>query len=80
MPFATEAARRWTLVATILGSSLTFIDDTVVNVAWPALQSHLYATITDVQWIALFGILLVRVFDTRPESCRVTCPVWLPEL
>jgi MFS family permease len=44
-------ARQWTLVATILGSSLTFIDATVVNVALPALQADLHATITDLQWV-----------------------------
>jgi len=43
--------RRWTLVATILASSMTFIDGTVVNVALPALQKSLGATITDVQWV-----------------------------
>src|SRR6266702_825340 len=42
---------RWTLAATILGSSMTFIDATVVNVALPALQADLHATITDVQWV-----------------------------
>jgi EmrB/QacA subfamily drug resistance transporter len=46
-----RSSRRWTLVATILGSSLTFIDGTVVNVALPALQASLHATITDVQWV-----------------------------
>ena len=46
-----SASRRWTLVATIIGSSLTFIDATVVNVALPALQADLRATITDVQWV-----------------------------
>ena len=45
------ASSRWTLVATILGSSMTFIDATVVNVALPALQTDLHATITDVQWV-----------------------------
>src|SRR5215217_3710743 len=58
-------ARRWTLVATILGSSLTFIDGTVVNVALPALQADLGATITDVQWVieayALFLGALILV-------------------
>src|SRR5438045_9668246 len=60
-----RAVRRWTLVATILGSSLTFVDSTVVNVALPALQADLHATITDVQWVieayALFlgGLILV---------------------
>ena len=41
----------WILAATILGSSLAFIDGTVVNVALPALQSNLNATAIDVQWI-----------------------------
>jgi MFS family permease len=30
---------------------MTFIDGTVVNVALPALQAGLHATITDVQWV-----------------------------
>src|SRR5882724_13609028 len=57
--------RRWTLVATIIGSSMTFVDATVVNVALPALQADLHATITEVQWVieayALFlgGLILV---------------------
>jgi EmrB/QacA subfamily drug resistance transporter len=46
-----KAQRRWTLAATILGSSMVFIDGTVVNVALPALQSNLNATVTDVQWV-----------------------------
>ena len=46
-----KVQRRWTLVATILGSSMVFIDGTVVNVALPALQTHLNATAVDVQWV-----------------------------
>src|SRR5437660_12057315 len=57
--------RRWILVATILGSSMTFIDATVVNVALPALQTDLHATITQVQWVieayALFLGALILV-------------------
>lgn len=57
--------RRWTLIATILASSMTFIDMTVVNVALPALQKELQATITDVQWVveayALFLGALILV-------------------
>ena len=41
----------WILTATILGSSMVFIDGTVVNVALPALQSDLHATVIDVQWV-----------------------------
>jgi EmrB/QacA subfamily drug resistance transporter len=53
-PAASECGklqRKLTLAATILGSSMVFIDGTVVNVALPALQSNLNATVTDVQWV-----------------------------
>ena len=42
---------RWILAATILASSMAFIDGTVVNVALPALQINLNATAADVQWV-----------------------------
>jgi EmrB/QacA subfamily drug resistance transporter len=41
----------WILAATILGSSMAFIDGTVVNVALPALQENLNATLFDLQWV-----------------------------
>src|SRR5881296_3264490 len=41
----------WVLAAAILGSSMAFIDGTVVNVALPAIQSDLHATTTGVQWV-----------------------------
>src|SRR6266852_1206513 len=43
--------RRWVLTATILGSSMAFIDGTVVNIALPTLQATMGATIADVQWV-----------------------------
>src|SRR5215813_11232696 len=46
-----KSCGRWVLVATILASSMAFIDGTVVNVALPALQSNLNATAVDVQWV-----------------------------
>jgi EmrB/QacA subfamily drug resistance transporter len=55
----------WVLVATILGSSMVFIDSTVINVALPAIQRDLNATITDAQWIveaySLFLAALILV-------------------
>src|SRR5207245_7584665 len=54
-----KAQRRWTLAATILGSSMAFIDGTVVNVALPALQTNLNATVTDVQWVVEAYTLLL---------------------
>src|SRR5438477_11533188 len=54
-----KTAEPWVLIATILGSSMAFIDGTVVNVALPALQSALNATVTDVQWvIEAYSLLL----------------------
>ncbi|HTD52762.1 MAG TPA: MFS transporter, partial [Thermoanaerobaculia bacterium] len=41
----------WVLAATILGSSMAFIDGTVVNVALPAILADFQATILDAQWI-----------------------------
>lgn len=52
-------ARIWILAATIIGSSMAFIDSTVVNVALPALQASFHATVVDVQWvIESYGLLL----------------------
>src|SRR6267378_551590 len=50
---------RWVLAATILASSMAFIDGTVVNVALPALQANLNATAVDMQWvIEAYSLLL----------------------
>src|SRR5579863_2617537 len=48
---ATQHVGRWVLIATIIGSSMAFIDGSVVNVALPVIQRELNATTTDVQWI-----------------------------
>src|ERR1017187_3327958 len=52
-------AGRWVLAATILGSSMAFIDSTVVTVALPALQASLHATVVGVQWVVeSYGLFL----------------------
>src|SRR5712691_2677089 len=48
---AAPMARRLTLVASILGSSIVFIDSTVVNVALPAIQRDLGGGLAAQQWI-----------------------------
>src|SRR5437660_3176272 len=54
-----EEAGPWILTATILASSMAFIDSTVVNVALPALQHSLAATVVDVQWVVeSYGLFL----------------------
>ena len=55
-------AEIWILAATILGSSMAFIDGTVVNVALPALQSSFHATVVDVQWVVeSYGLFLAAL-------------------
>src|SRR3982751_5122254 len=58
----TKSRGRWILAATILASSMAFIDGTVVNVALPALQSNLNATAIDVQWVMEAYSLLLSAF------------------
>src|SRR3954449_7887745 len=58
-PRCATISHPWVLAATILGSSMAFIDGTIVNVALPALQSTLHATLVDVQWVVeSYGMFL----------------------
>jgi len=67
----TVAARPWVLAATILASSMVFIDGTVVNVALPALQQEFKASASAVQWVvesyALFLAALLLVGGTAGD-------------
>lgn len=50
---------RWVLAATILGSSMAFIDGTVVGVALPVIQSDLQTSVTQMQWVVQAYALLL---------------------
>jgi EmrB/QacA subfamily drug resistance transporter len=50
---------RWVLAATILGSSMVFIDGSAVNVALPVLQRDLGASATDAQWVIEIYLLFL---------------------
>jgi EmrB/QacA subfamily drug resistance transporter len=58
-------AQRLTLIATILGSTVVFLDSTVVNVALPAISEGLDANLAGQQWVVeaymltLVSLLLV---------------------
>jgi len=57
-----RSSGKWVLAATILGSSMAFIDGTVVNVALPTLQADLNAGLADVQWvIEAYSLLLAAL-------------------
>src|SRR6266571_6953419 len=58
----------WVLVATILGSSMAFIDGSAVNVALPVIQRDFNTTASNVQWVveaySLFLAALILVGGT----------------
>ena len=47
-----DRAKPWVSAATILGSSMAFIDGSVVNVALPAIQADLSTSVRGAQWVA----------------------------
>lgn len=60
-----SAAGRWVLFATVLGSSMAFLDATVVNIALPTIGRDLDADLASLQWtinaytLALAAFLLL---------------------
>ncbi|WEK47071.1 MAG: MFS transporter [Candidatus Andeanibacterium colombiense] len=46
-----RASPNWTLAASILASSLAFVDSSVTNVALPAIRADLHAGAADLQWV-----------------------------
>jgi EmrB/QacA subfamily drug resistance transporter len=60
-----EPAGRWVLLATVLGSSMAFLDATVVNVALPTIGRDLGASLGGLQWtvtaytLTLAGLILL---------------------
>src|SRR6202021_2730703 len=57
--------KTWVLVAAILGSSMSFLDASAVNVSLPIIQRELGATLAEMQWVieayALFLSALILV-------------------
>lgn len=61
-PTFSPALGRWVLFATILASSMAFIDSTALNVALPALQADLGASGPDLLWIVnAYALLLAAL-------------------
>jgi EmrB/QacA subfamily drug resistance transporter len=62
-PLAYGTARaRWVLLATVLGSGMTMLDGTVVNVALPAIGRDLGAAIDGLQWTVSGYTLTLAAF------------------
>ena len=61
-PPCARADEPWVLAATILASSMAFIDGTVVNVALPALQKDFDASLSGMQWaVEAYALLLAAL-------------------
>lgn len=58
-PACPARVRRWVLATSIIGSSMAFVDGSVVNVALPALQSELAAPMSSVQWVVNAYLLML---------------------
>jgi EmrB/QacA subfamily drug resistance transporter len=58
-PGCAELAKPWVLAATILGSSMAFIDGSVVNVALPAMQADLGTSVSGAQWVVNAYMLML---------------------
>jgi EmrB/QacA subfamily drug resistance transporter len=58
-PGCASHARSWVLVVTILGSSVAFLEGSIINVALPAIQRGLGASVGQMQWIASVYTLLL---------------------
>lgn len=48
---ACAARKEWVLAAAVLGSSMSFVDESVVNVALPGIESALGTTLPAMQWV-----------------------------
>lgn len=57
-----EPAGRWVLAATVLGSSLAFLDATVVNIALPAIGRDLDAGVAGLTWTVNAYTLTLAAF------------------
>ncbi len=50
-PNCTKRQQRWVLAAAVLGSTMAYVDESVVNVALPAMEKDLSASLAAMQWV-----------------------------
>src|SRR5580692_2754288 len=56
------SAKPWVLLATILGSGIANIDESIVNVALPAIETDLATSVTVIQWLVNAYTLCLSAF------------------
>jgi EmrB/QacA subfamily drug resistance transporter len=67
-PGCASYAKRWVLVTTVFGSSIAFIEASVINVGLPAIQQGLGATVGEMQWIASVYTLFLAALTLASGS------------
>ncbi|MFL5968831.1 MAG: DHA2 family efflux MFS transporter permease subunit, partial [Gaiellaceae bacterium] len=60
--FAPENRKWWTLAAVAVGLFMIMLDNTVVNVALPAMQSSLHMTLSELEWVVAGYALTFAAF------------------
>ena len=66
------SAKPWVLVATILASSIANIDESVINVALPAIETDLATSIVTIQWLVnAYTLCLSALLLVGGASARV---------
>jgi len=61
----TDIEKKWALAATIIGSGMAFINGSVVNIALPAIQTSLEASVADMQWvISIYAFIIGTLIMT----------------
>src|SRR5262249_18652626 len=58
----TDRAKPWVLLATILASSISYIDESIVNVALPAIETDLSTSVVVIQWLVNAYTLCLSAF------------------
>jgi hypothetical protein len=56
------AAKPWVLLVAILASSISYIDEPVVNIALPAIETDLGASVVVIQWLVNAYTLTLSAF------------------
>src|SRR5262249_7037085 len=59
---------RWVLATTVFGSSIAFVEASVINVALPAIQQGLDASVGEMQWIASIYTLFLAALTLASGS------------
>lgn len=67
-PGCASHAKRWVLAITILGSSIAFIEGSAINVALPAIQRGVDASMEQMQWIASVYTLFLAALTLAAGS------------